>query len=85
MMRFHIKKRYSREFKRQLRMALSAAVGFLIAFSWKDTLLMLLEKQVKTLTTMTSALNVSFVSSIIATLLGALIIILSSGMLREKR
>jgi len=79
-----MKRRFGREFRRQLRMAISAAVGFLIAFSWKDTLLMLLEKQVQLFTTMTSALNVSLVSSILATILGVLVIIISTHLLKER-
>jgi hypothetical protein len=79
-----IKKRFKREFRRQLRMAISAAIGFIIAFSWKETIVKLIEKQVQQLTTMTSALNVSFASSLITTALGAVIIILSSQLLKER-
>jgi hypothetical protein len=84
MRKIKVKKSFVKEFKRQLRMAISAAVGFLIAFSWKDTLLKVLETQVKSFTTMTSTLNVNFISSLIATVLGAIIIVFSSRLLKNK-
>ena len=33
------KKSFRREFKRQLRYAIAAAVGFIIAFSWRETII----------------------------------------------
>jgi hypothetical protein len=83
-MNLKIRHRFKREFRRQLRMAISAAVGFIIAFAWKDTIFRLIEIQVQKLTIMTSALHVSFASSIITTIFGALIIVLSARLLRER-
>ena len=84
MKKVRVKKGFIKEFKRQLRMAISAAVGFIIAFSWKDTIFRLLENQVKAFTTMTSAINVSIVSSLLTTFFGAVIIVISSKILKGK-
>lgn len=83
-MKIKIKHRFKREFRRQLRMAISAAAGFLIAYSWKEAFSKLIETNVQKFTTMTSAINVSFVSAILTTALGVLIIIIGSELLKER-
>jgi biotin transporter BioY len=83
-MKVKLKHRFKREFRRQLRMAIAAAAGFIIAFSWKETIMKLIENQVQYFTTMTSVLNVSFVSSIVISILGVLVIIISTQLLKEK-
>jgi hypothetical protein len=77
------KHRFKKELKRQSRLALTAAIGFIIAFAWKDSIMLLIEKYVKQITTMTSTLNINLISSIIATVLGVLIILLSSRILED--
>ncbi|MEK6844938.1 MAG: DUF5654 family protein [Nanoarchaeota archaeon] len=70
------------EFRKQLRLALAAAAGFIIAFAWKDFIFKLtgdfLSKFLR-LSLITSALAVS----IVVTLLGVLIILISSRILKE--
>jgi len=83
-MKLRIRHKFKREFRRQLRMAISAAAGFIIAYSWKDAIFKLVETQVQKLTTMTSALHVSFVSAIVTTIIGVLIILLGSESLKER-
>lgn len=76
-----LKHKFKHELKRQTRLAITAAIGFIIAFSWKDTILAFISKYVQYFTSMTSMLNVSIVSSIVATLLGVALILLSSRIL----
>lgn len=77
------KHRFKKELKRQSRLALTAAIGFIIAFAWKDSIMLLIEKYVKEITTMTSAININLISSIVATIFGVLIILLSSRILED--
>ncbi|MEK6823682.1 MAG: DUF5654 family protein [Nanoarchaeota archaeon] len=73
---------FKREFRKQLRLALAAAAGFIIALAWKDFIFKLtgdiLSKFLE-LNPITSALAVS----IAITLLGVLIILISSKILKE--
>nr|MBI4156800.1 hypothetical protein [Candidatus Woesearchaeota archaeon] len=73
---------FKREFRKQLRLALAAAVGFIIAFAWKDFVLKLtgdaLSKFLE-LNPITSALAIA----IVITLIGVLIILMSSRVLKE--
>lgn len=81
-MKIKLKHRFKKEFRRQLRTAISAAAGFIIAYAWKDFLFKLIEKYVQNFTTMTSILNVSFVSAFVTTSIGVLVIIISAELLK---
>jgi len=83
-MKVKLKHRFKREFRRQLRMAIAAAAGFIIAFSWKETIIRLIERSVQKLTTMTSPFNISLTASIVTSVLGVLIIIISTQLLKER-
>lgn len=73
---------FKREFRKQLRLALAAAAGFIIALAWKDFIFMatgdFLSKFLK-LSQITSALAIS----IFLTFIGVLIILISSRILKE--
>ena len=73
---------FKREFRKQLRLALAAAVGFLIALAWKDFIFRItgdfLSKFLK-LSQITSALAISIFLSLIV----VLIILISSRILKE--
>ena len=75
-------KNFKGEFRKQLRLALAAAVGFIIALAWKDFIFKLtgdfLSKFLK-LNLLTSALAIS----IFLTFVGVLIILISSRILKE--
>ena len=71
-----------REFRKQLRLALAAAVGFIIAFAWKDFVVKLTGDALSRfleLNPITSALAIS----IVITFFGILIIWASSRLLKE--
>ena len=73
---------FKREFRKQLRLALAAAAGFIIALAWKDFIFKatgdFLSKFLE-LNTITSA----FAISIVLTFIGVLIIWISSKLLKE--
>lgn len=72
--------RFGKEFKRQIRMAIAAAIGFLIAFAWRDYVINLAGGLFTNL-----ALNMPdlsrFLSSLLITLIGVIFIIISSKIL----
>jgi hypothetical protein len=70
--------KFKEEFKKQIRLAIAAAVGFLIAFSWRDTVLAVAQKYVQAITTIEGMIQLKLVSSFVITILGVLIILLSS-------
>jgi len=74
-------KSFKKEFKKQIRLAIAAAVGFIIAFAWRDFILRLtgetLDKFLE-LNPITSALLIS----ICITVIGILIISISSRTLK---
>ena len=80
-MKPRFKKKFKKEFKRQIRLAVTAAIGFIIAYSWKDAIIRAIEKYVQQITTMTSLINIGIVSSIVITVFGVLLILLSSRIL----
>lgn len=72
---------FKKEFKRQIRLALAAAVGFVIAFAWKDFVLKITGDALSRfleLNPIISALSIS----IVITLFGVLIILISSRILK---
>ena len=76
------KKSFRKEFKRQLRYAIAAAVGFMIAFSWRETIIASTKEIVERLTEASGNI-VNVYNSLFITLIGVLIIILSSKILEE--
>lgn len=75
-------KTFRNEFRKQIRLALAAATGFIIAFAWKDFIFRLtgnfLSKFLK-LSPVTSALAIS----IFLTFIGVLVILIGSKILKE--
>ena len=73
---------FKREFRKQLRLALAAAAGFIVALAWKDFIFKatgdFLSKFLE-LNPLTSA----FAVSIVLTFIGVLIIWVSSKILKE--
>lgn len=72
---------FKREFKRQIRLALAAAVGFIIAFAWKDFVLKLTGDALSKFLELNPIMSVLLIS-IVVTFLGVLIILISSKLLK---
>lgn len=80
-MKIRFKEKFKKELRRQTRLAIAAAIGFLIAFSWKDSILALTERVVQKITTITGLVQLSIATSIAITILGVVLILLSSRLL----
>jgi hypothetical protein len=78
------KRSFRLEFKRQLRFAISAAIGFTIAFSWRNAIFAFFRDEVSRLLEVDPRhyLTETY-AAIVITLLGVLLILLTSKLLRE--
>jgi len=74
-------RKFKKEFKRQLRLAIAAAIGFLIAFAWKDFIFNITRQTVIDLATVTNIHFVGLLAAITVSLIGVILIILSSRLL----
>lgn len=77
------KKSFKKEFKRQIKYAIAAAVGFTIAFAWKDSIYNAINDIVERFSESARHVISGIYTAIIVTVIGVLIIILSSKLLRE--
>jgi len=78
------KKSFRKEFKRQVKYAIMAAVGFIIAFAWRDAIINSTRQIVEKFEATTKTIGVEISTSILITIVGVLIILISSRLLREK-
>ncbi len=78
------KKSFKREFKRQVKYAIMAAVGFIIAFAWRDAIMNSTRDFVSRFEETTKGIGIEISTSIVITIVGVLIILISSGLLRDK-
>lgn len=76
------KKKFSKEFKEHLRIGLSAAVGFTIAFAWREPLILFVNNFVSGIINSTAVYQASIWSALIITFLGVLLIWVLSRVLR---
>ena len=74
------KKRFWKEFKKQTRMAIAASIGFVIAFAWKDYIISLVGNTFNDLKVVMPNLS-AFLSAILLTFIGVILILISSKML----
>lgn len=77
------RKSFKREFKRQIKYAIAAAVGFLIAFAWRDSVYNATNELIEKFTSSAQHILAEVYTSIIITIVGVLIIIASSRLLRD--
>ena len=78
------KKSFRREFKRQVKYAVMAAVGFIIAFAWRDAIINSTREIVSKFEETTKGIGVEISTSIVITIVGVLIILISSRLLRDR-
>lgn len=77
------KRSFRKEFKRQLRYAISAAVGFLIIFSWRDAIWNITKDFVEKIQNTTAVASTNVITAITISVIGVLIIIISSKILKD--
>lgn len=78
---FKRKKSFKQEFKSQLRLAIAAAVGFTIAFAWKDYVLFQANDSIQKLAILAPYFS-RFLGALLITLMGVIIILISSKVIR---
>ncbi|MBS3074559.1 hypothetical protein J4447_03855 [Candidatus Pacearchaeota archaeon] len=66
---------FKKEFKRQLRYGITAAIGFLIAYAWKQPLLRFFQALSEKIVNSTISYEVDIVAALIITVLGVVGII----------
>jgi hypothetical protein len=76
------KEKFGKNFKKYLRMGITAACGFLIAYTWRDAVINFSKDLVVDISGVASqnAINVS--SSILITVVGVLIIVIAAWLLK---
>lgn len=74
------KKKFWKEVKRQTRLAIAAAIGFIIAFAWKDYILRLAGSVFEDIS-LTLPTTSKFLTALILTLIGVGLIFISSRLL----
>lgn len=77
------KRSFRKEFKREIKYALKAGVGFLVAYAWRDAVLEVSKTFVREFTETTKTALTSIYAALLITLLGVIIILFSSRMLRD--
>lgn len=82
---FSIRRSFKKEFKRQLRFAIMAAVGFLIAFAWRNAIYNSSRDIVEKFLEVANTPLTEVYTAIFITLMGVALIFLTSKFLRDKR
>jgi prolipoprotein diacylglyceryltransferase len=77
-----VAKKFKKEIKKQLRVAISAAIGFIIAFSWRNFIFELTRNKLLQLSVLTNIHLIGFISSILITFVGVILILISSKILQ---
>jgi chorismate mutase len=77
------KRNFRKEFKRQLRYAIAAAVGFVIIYAWKESILDMTNNLVEKIQETTAIASSDIASALIISIAGVLIIIISSKLLKD--
>jgi len=76
------KKKFTKEFKEHLRIGLTAAVGFTIAFAWREPLILMVNSFASKVLKSTIEYQASIWSAFIITFIGVIIIWYLSRILR---
>jgi len=79
------KRSFKQEFKKQIRFAITAAIGFTIAFSWRETVFdMFLNFTSRVLDLSIDHYSTKIYTAVLITLLGVLLIFFTSKILKDK-
>ena len=82
---FQIKKSFRKEFKKQLRFAITAAIGFSIAFAWRESIFELFQNFVSRFLDLPIAhYTTQIYTAITITIVGVILIFITSKILREN-
>lgn len=77
-----VRRSFKKEFKRQVRMAVAAAIGFIIAFSWRNFVYDVTKAWLEKITPLSGAFESGLASALIITIIGVILILISSKLLK---
>ena len=73
---------FKQEFKRQIRLAVTAAIGFIIAFTWREAIITWFNSFVSMVSNIPADQIPPSLSAITMTILGVIAIVVSSKLLK---
>jgi hypothetical protein len=76
------KKRFTKQFKENLRIGLAAAVGFTVAFAWREPLILFSNDLVELVAKTTLPYSISIISAFLITFFGVLFLWILSRYLK---
>lgn len=76
------KQKFTKQFKENLRIGLAAAVGFTVAFAWREPLILFFNDIVEIVAKTTLPYSISIISAFLITFLGVLFLWIISRYLR---
>ena len=76
--------RFKKEFRAQLRLLIMFTLGFTIAFTWRQTFFDLGESLISRITTIQGEALLSLTTSIFITIVGLILIYLTSHVLKDR-
>lgn len=82
---FSIRRSFKKEFKRQLRFAIMAAIGFTIAFAWRDAVYNSSRDLVEKFIEVANVTLTEIYTAMFITIIGVILLFLSSKFLRDGR
>lgn len=80
---FRVKRSFKKEFKKQVRWAIIAAVGFIIAFAWRNAIYNGSRSIVERFSTTIDLVLTEFYTAIFITIIGVIILLVSSKVLKS--
>jgi hypothetical protein len=82
---FQTKRSFKKEFKRQIRLAIIAAIGFTVAFAWRESIFNMFQSFVSRFLDINPEHYLSQIyTSITITLAGVILIFITSKLLKEN-
>ncbi len=77
------KKNYRKELKRQLRYAIAAAVGFMIIYAWRESIINSTRDLVAKVASTTQIFTNETSTALLITVIGVFIIVISAKLLKD--
>lgn len=80
---FKTRRSFRKEFRRQIRLAIIAAIGFTVAFAWRNAIYHVAQNFIKILTESTEIVFSETLTAFFITLLAVIIIFITSKILKD--
>ena len=81
---FKTRRSFKKEFRRQLRLALIAAIGFTVAFAWRNAIYNSAQSLITIFTEQTRVILNELLTALTVTVLAVIAIFITSRILKEK-